>query len=162
MATIAAVGALGASAAPTATPPCKGANLTSSFTVVRNSAGAGNIVYTLRLWNKADTTCFVTGIPGVTLLGKYGKVLPTHASPVFPGALSAIMVTLAPGKSAKATARFSPDVPGPGEQTLGRCEPIAYKLRVAPSGGGTLIAPIEPATSVCEHGTMKFMALGPG
>jgi hypothetical protein len=33
---------------------------------------------------------------------------------------------------------------------------------VTPNGGGTLIAAITPPTAVCEHGAMKFAALGFG
>ncbi len=162
---IAALAVLGASSAVASTraaAPCRGTELTGSFQAVPNSAGAGNIVYTLRLHNASRATCFVTGIPGVQLLGKHGKPLPTHASPTFPGALTAILVTLAPGKSAKATARFSPDVPGSGEGHVGACERTSYRLRVTPNGGGTLIVGITPPTAVCEHGAMKFSALGFG
>jgi hypothetical protein len=73
--------------------------------------------------------------------------------------LTAVMVRLAPGRSARATARFSPDVPGPGEQVTGPCERTSTGLRVAPSGGGTLVAPITPATPVCEHGGMSLSVL---
>jgi hypothetical protein len=70
------------------------------------------------------------------------------------------MVILKPGKAAAETARFSPDVPGPGEGVAGRpCEPAAYKLRVTPTGGGSVVVPVKPPTSVCEHGTMTLPAL---
>jgi hypothetical protein len=71
-----------------------------------------------------------------------------------------VLVTLNPGQSTRATARFSPDVPGPGEQTLGRCEPIAYSFRVTGQGGGTTSAKVLPPTSVCEHGRLLFSAYG--
>jgi hypothetical protein len=160
IAALAMLGASGASATTGPPPPCEGQDLTGSFRVVPGSAGAGNIVYSLRLRNASHGICFVTGIPRVVLLDRHGTALPTQASPSFPGALTAIMVRLAPGKSAKATARFSPDVPGPGERVNGPCEPTAYKLRVSPTGGGSLIAPIAPPTAVCEHGAMTFSALG--
>jgi hypothetical protein len=141
-------------------PQCTAAGLTGTFSAVPGSAGAGNIVYALRLKNTSSSACTVTGIPGLTLLGRYGKKLPTHPAPAHPGALTAVLVTLAPGKSARATARFSPDVPGPGEPTSGRlCEPVAYTLVVRPNGGGTLRAPIRPPTSVCEHGGMTWSVL---
>jgi hypothetical protein len=69
-----------------------------------------------------------------------------------------VLVRIAPGKAARATARFSPDVPGVGEQTIGACEPKAYTLRVVLEGGGTANARLAPATPVCEHGTMSFSA----
>jgi hypothetical protein len=70
-------------------------------------------------------------------------------------------VTLRHGRAAKADARFSPDIPGPGEpQTGAPCEPKAYKVRVTvPPGGGTLLAPVLPATKVCVHGNMSVTAL---
>ena len=141
-------------------PPCKAANLSGTFAVVPGSAGAGNIVYALRLKNTSATSCTVTGIPGVTLLDRRGKRLPTHPFPAHPGALTAVLVTLEPGKTARATARFSPDVPGTGEPVSGRrCEPVAYTLLVRPNGGGALRAPIRPPTSVCEHGGMTWSVL---
>jgi hypothetical protein len=139
---------------------CTAAQLSGSFSAVRGSAGAGNIVYALTLRNTSQHECFVTGIPGVTLLGRYGRKLPTQVRPSQPGALTAVMVRLAPGAKARATARFSPDVPGPGEgHPGGVCEAKAYTLRVAPSGGGTLRAPIRPPTPVCEHGSMTWTVL---
>jgi hypothetical protein len=140
--------------------PCKASDLSGTFAVVPGSAGAGNIVYALRLENTSTAKCTVTGIPGVTLLDRRGRRLPTHPFPAHPGALTAVLVTLAPGKAATATARFSPDVPGTGEPVSGtRCEPVAYRLLVRPNGGGTLRAPIRPPTPVCEHGGMSWSVL---
>ena len=154
---------LAAVAAPPAgsqpSPPCMGAELSGTFRVVPGSAGAGNIVYALRVTNVSKADCFVTGIPQLTLLNRTGKLLPTHIRPAQPGALTAVRVDLAPGRTAKATARFSPDVPGVGEGQTGPCEPTAYKLRVGPSAGGTLLAPVQPPTPVCEHGTMTLTPL---
>jgi len=71
-----------------------------------------------------------------------------------------VRVDLAPGRAARATARFSPDVPGPGEPVMRRqCEPTAYALRVSPSGGGRLRVAIREPTPVCEHGTMTWTVL---
>jgi len=159
LAALAFTGGAGAGRTAGSPPPCTAGKLAGTFKVVPGSAGAGNIVYALRLRNRSQTTCFVTGIPGLTLLDGKGRKLPTHAVPSQPGALTAVMVRLAAGKSARATARFSPDVPGTGEQTTGPCERTAVKLRVAPAGGGTLIAPITPPTPVCEHGTMTLTVL---
>ena len=140
--------------------PCEGSDLSGTFTGVPGSAGAGNIVYALRLKNTSAADCTVTGIPGLTLLDRRGRRLPTHPFPAHPGALTAVLVTLAPGKTATATARFSPDVPGAGEPVNGRrCEAVAYRLRVRPNGGGTLSAPIRPPTPVCEHGGMSWSVL---
>ncbi len=137
--------------------PCSGSMLTGKFAGLRGSAGAGNIVYRLRVTNVSKHACFVTGIPGLTLLDRHGRKLPTNAS--FggrPGTLAAVVAPLAPGGSATLTARFSPDIPGTGEPTVGACEPTAYKLRVSPSSGGALVVPVIPPTSVCEHGSMSL------
>lgn len=141
---------------------CKGSQLAGTFTVVRGSAGAGNITYALRLKNTSKRSCSVTGLPQGQLLGLRGGKLPTHVRAAFPGALAAVLVTLRPGRSARATARFSPDVPGTGEQTTGPCEPSAYRFRVTAQGGGTTSVKVLPPTAVCEHGRMLFSAYGPG
>lgn len=137
---------------------CSGAQLTGSFAVVPGSAGAGNIVYRLTLRNRSKRTCSVTGLRVVRLLGRTGAALPTHGTASHPGQLTAILVRLSPGESAHATARFSPDVPGVGEHTIGRCEPTAYRLRVTARGGGTTTVPIQPPTPVCEHGGLQLSA----
>lgn len=140
---------------------CKGSQLQGTFKVVRGSAGAGSISYALVLKNVSQSTCALTGLPQGRLLGKTGKPLPTHVRPAFPGALSAVLVRLAPGRSTRATARFSPDVPGVGEPTAGRlCEPTAYAFRVAAQGGGTTRVKLSPPTPVCEHGRLAFTAYG--
>jgi hypothetical protein len=135
---------------------CKGTDLSGSFAVVPGSAGAGNIVYALRLRNRSVTPCSLTGTPIVELQGKTGKKLPTRIRPAHPGAQSAVLVTVQPGRRAKATARFTPDVPGPGEPTGAQCEPRAYRLVVHPNGGGRTTVAIVPATAVCVHGTLTF------
>ncbi len=142
--------------------PCTGKDLRGTFKAVPGSQGAGNIVYALRLTNASARACTVTGIPQVQLLDAQGQKLPTAAVAAHPGELTAVLVTLAPGQAATLNARFSPDVPGKGEQHMGRCEPIASKLRVTPSGGGSLIAAITPPTSVCEHGGMTLSVLTAG
>ncbi len=139
---------------------CKGSQLTGSFAAVPGSAGAGNISYALRLKNSSTASCSVTGLPQGRLLRRHGGALPTEIRAAFPGALSAVLVTLRPGQSTRATARFSPDVPGTGEQTQGACEPTAYRLRVTARGGGTTTVNVLPPTSVCEHGRLLFSAYG--
>jgi len=154
--------AAGGHAAPVS--PCTGSMLTGTFSVIPGSAGAGNIVYALRLRNRSRQTCFVSGLAGLRLLGRTGRALPTCVEPAFRPGLTAVRVVLRPGARAKATARLSPDVPGVNEPISGRqCEPTAYRVRVTPPpGGGTLIAPIAPPTPVCEHGHLSLSALSPG
>ncbi|MDE3190745.1 MAG: DUF4232 domain-containing protein [Acidobacteriota bacterium] len=144
--------------APAASAACTAGNLQGSFDGVQGSAGAGQIVYQLKLTNTGASPCFVTGIPQVQLLGTTGNGLPTNASPE-PGQPAAAKVSLAHGASATADAQFSPDVPGTGDSTSGRCQPTATVLRVTATGGGTLDAPIQPPTSVCEQGSMRFKPL---
>lgn len=140
----------------TASAPCAAGSLTGSFDEVPGSAGAGQIVYKLTLTNTGSTPCFVSGIPQVQLLGTTGKALPTSASAAQPGTATAAKVSLQHGDSAGAEAQFSPDVTGTGDATSGQCEPTATVLRVTAQGGGTLDAPIQPPTPVCERGSLHF------
>jgi uncharacterized protein DUF4232 len=151
----AAVTACGASARPGASF-CRGADLAGRFAVVPGSAGAGNIVYRLRLVNRSHQTCDVTGVPTLRLLGKTGAQLPTHPVPARPGMATSALIALAPGAAATADARFSPDVPGVGEGTTGPCERTAYRLRVGARGGGSTVVKLTPPTPVCEHGQLQL------
>jgi hypothetical protein len=141
---------------PSATSVCAAADLAGSFAVVPGSAGAGNIVYSLRLTNTSSSPCFVSGLPAVTLLDRNGSPLPTHVSPAQAGQATAARIVLQSGDAAKADARFSPDVPSAGEQQTGPCEPKAYVLRVTAPGGDNVAAPISPPTAVCGHGSLSF------
>jgi hypothetical protein len=147
---------VGCAAAHSQTAFCTGTQLTGKFAVVPNSEGAGNIVYRLTLRNRSSTACSVSGLPVARLLAKSGKQLPTHVIAAMRGAGTAALIKLAPGQAATATARFSPDVPGPGEPVSHTCEPTAAKLRVTARGGGATVVPIAPPTPVCEHGQLQF------
>jgi len=139
---------------------CNASQLSGTFKHIAGSEGAGNVSYRLTLLNRSQSTCFVTGIPRLVLLDKQGKALPTHVGPASPGTATAAKIELAPGSAATADARFSPDVPGPGEQHSGPCEKTAYWLRVSPTPGqGSLRAPISQPTPVCEKGGMSFSLL---
>ncbi|MGN6798129.1 MAG: DUF4232 domain-containing protein [Gaiellaceae bacterium] len=152
-----AVSASATSAVAHSDASCKGAQLKGTFNVVRGSAGAGNITYKLVLKNVSTHVCTLTGLPEGRLLGKTGKALPTHVRAASPSMLTAILVRLVPGKTTFATARFSPDVPGPGEPTAGtRCEPTSWWFRVLGQGGGTTKVKLGPPTPVCEHGQLLF------
>ena len=139
-------------------PPCTGKALEGVLAAVPGSAGAGQISYALRLRNRSAGACFVTGVPGLRLLDRSGRPLPSRVVPAFPGAGTAVRVVLAPGAAAVATARFSPDVPGPGEQVEGPCERRAYRVRVTLPAAG-LVVPLRPPTPVCEHGRMVLSVL---
>lgn len=154
VAVIAALAAVGSSGGGTASR-CHGIQLGGTFTVIPNSAGAGNIVYRLALHNLSSATCTLTGLPQGVLLGATGSRLPTHVRNNFPGRLP-VLVRLAPGKVAYANARFSPDVAGTGDEMSGRCEPVASWFQVE----GTNVQ-ISPPTSVCERGTLSFSTYSP-
>ncbi len=142
--------------AAAATAPCAASSLRGSFDVVQGSAGAGQISYSLTLTNTGGTACFVSGIPQVQLLGTTGRALPTSSSAAPPAPASPAKVSLQHGASAVAEARFSPDVNGTGDNAPGQCQPTATVLRITAPGGGTLDAPIQPPTPVCERGSLHF------
>lgn len=146
--------------APTtaAAAPCLASALTGTFAAIPGSAGAGQIAYRLRLTNQGDTTCFVSGFPAAQLLDQKGAKLPTNETPDQPGTGTAVRVDLKPGDAATADVRFSPDVPGTGDQTPGQCEPKAYTLRLT-IGDGTVDASVVPPTPVCERGTLQYRTL---
>ncbi|HZS30563.1 MAG TPA: DUF4232 domain-containing protein [Gaiellaceae bacterium] len=142
------------------TSPCTGSELSGTFALVAGSQGAGQVAYLLKLTNTSQTRCYVFGLPQAQLLSAAGAALPTHVAAAQAGA-SAKPVTLAPGSSAVTQARFSPSVPGPGDAQSGSCQPKASTLRVTPDGGGTVDAPLQPPTSVCERGTLYFDVFAP-
>jgi hypothetical protein len=133
---------------------CTASQLSGSFDEVQGSAGAGQITYRLTLKNTGSSACSVHGIPDVLLLGTSGAALPTSPS-AEPGQGPGATIVLQPGHSAGADARFSPDVNGTGDNQSGKCQPTATVLRVT-IGGGSLDAPVQPPTSVCERGSLHF------
>jgi Protein of unknown function (DUF4232) len=144
------------SASQASAPPCSGADLSGTFTVVPGSAGAGQISYELKLVNDDSAACFVSGLPTVLLIDEQGGRLPTRVSAEAPGTATAARIVLQPQQAATADARFSPDVPGVGEPTAGSdCEPRAFTLHVT-FGDGSVEAAIKPPTPVCEHGSLRF------
>ena len=151
----------GGSSAPTAV--CGGSQLGGTFAVVPGSAGAGNIVYSLRMRFLSGRTCFVFGVPRLQLLDRLRRPLPTKVTPAFRPGLMAVRVPMSPGRGARASARFSPDIPGPGEpQTGTQCERRSYYVRVTPPPGrGTFVAPVRPPTPVCEHGRLSVSVMSP-
>lgn len=134
---------------------CTGDAMSGSFSLVPGSAGAGQVVYRLRVRNDSPVACFVSGFPKVQLLGSGGAELPTNETPDQPGTATAERVVLAPDGAATADVRFSPDVPGTGDQTGSQCQPNATTLRVA-LGGAPLDVAVSPPTPVCERGTLQY------
>jgi hypothetical protein len=138
---------------------CSASGLSGSFDEVQGSAGAGQITYRLTVKNTGSSPCSVQGIPDVLLLGTSGAALPTSPS-AEPGQGPGTNIVLQPGDSAGADARFSPDVNGTGDNQQGKCQPTATVLRVT-IGGGSLDAPVQPPTSVCERGSLHFRPFTP-
>jgi hypothetical protein len=134
--------------------PCQGINLTATFALIPNSAGAGQIGYRLTVKNGSQTPCSVRGIPRGTLLGASGTALPTH---VRASGGDGERIVLPPGASATAQARFSPDVASEGDSQTGACQPQAHTFQLV-AGGGVTEAAIKPPTSVCQQGTLTFEA----
>jgi Protein of unknown function (DUF4232) len=137
------------------TAVCSAGDLSGTFEVVSGSAGAGNISYVLRLENNGAGACSLSGLPDVQLVGRNGADLPTNVQPSGRSGPTVAHVVLQHGEDAVAEARFSPDVPGGNEPGDAPCEPKAVTLRVT-SGGDTLETAVDPATPVCEHGTLSF------
>jgi hypothetical protein len=137
------------------TDPCSGGQLSGRFAVVAGSSGAGQIAYALKLTNTSQTSCSVL-LAQVQLLDSNGSPLPTHLS----GSTGA-SVLLSAGASAVANARFSPDVSGQGDSQGGPCQPTAHTLLVS-LASGSVDAPIQPPTTVCEQGRLTFQPLAAG
>jgi Protein of unknown function (DUF4232) len=152
--------ALTVTATTPSVPACSAGQLGGIFAGVPGSAGAGQISYRLTLTNTSNGRCYVSGLPSVQLIDAQGGNLPTSVTAAQPGQATAAKIVLQPRSSAVSEARFSPDVPGPGEgQANQPCEPVAHQLQVTPNGGGTLVVPVSPPTSVCEHGSLRMAVL---
>lgn len=125
---------------------CSASDLTGTFGVLQGSAGAGNIVYTLKVVNASQGACTVSGVPTIDFLDANGAALPKHVSPN--GAGTAVLVTLQPGDSAKSQVRFSPDVDPCDSGT-------ATTLRLTMPDNSTLDAKIDPPTKLCGNGSLQ-------
>lgn len=136
---------------------CEGAVLSASFTRVEGSSAMGRARFSLRLTNESSQTCSVPGLPSLRLLDEGGRPLPTGATASQSGRGRAAIV-LGPGTSASATALVAVDVPGPGDvkRSGAPCEPRAVHLRVSAAAGTSLLATIEPPTSVCRRGSISL------
>jgi hypothetical protein len=133
-------------ATPSGSNQCSASDLTGTFEVLPGSAGAGNIVYTLKVVNASQGACTVSGVPTIDFLDSNGQPLKKTVSPN--GAGTAVLVTLQPGDSARSQVRFSPDVDP--------CDPgTATMLRVTMPDNSTLDAKIDPATKLCGNGSLQ-------
>lgn len=140
---------------------CTVANLQATFSVIPNSQGAGNEVARIVLTNSGSTVCQTYGYVGMLLLGANGAALPTDVVRV-PGTSNYPIINLAPGASASATARFSPDIPGTGDSQTGACQPTATSTEITPPDNTAHLIVPGPGTSVCEGGTMSVGPLQSG
>jgi hypothetical protein len=141
-------------------PACRSADFTGQFSVIPGSAGAGHIEARLVLTNHTARTCRTGGYVGVGLVSATGASLPTKV--VRDTAIAAATLTVAPGASISALARFSPDIPGPGDSQTGACQPVAtHSLVIAPNDTSQISVP-GPQSSVCEQGTIDLRALQSG
>jgi Protein of unknown function (DUF4232) len=149
--------AAGAMPRPARLSPCSDSDVAVSFGVVRGSQGAGQTSYALRVKNESSETCRTGGLPRLVLIGKDGAHLPTKVT-IGCANCNAAVISLKPGISAWSEARFSPDVPGPGEDHPGGpCEPPAFAVRVTlPGTTGSVEGLIRPPTSVCSHGSIRL------
>jgi len=156
-----------ASAAPapasgaSGTARCHTSDLSASYTVVFGSAAAGSISYNLRLTNTSMHQCTIYGYAGMLLLDANHKPLPTNVQR--DSLVPKRLLRLDPGGWAAATARFSPDVHGVGDNPGQACQPTAHYTEVTPPDETTqLVTAVSPPTSVCERGTMALSAFVAG
>ncbi|HET9172300.1 MAG TPA: DUF4232 domain-containing protein [Actinospica sp.] len=141
---------------------CRTGELAGSFAVVPNGHSAGHTGYNIRLTDVGGRRCTVYGFPGLQLLDAHHAPVPTdaHWGTAFGGET---LITLSPGGSASATAYFSPDVPGVGDNTTEpspgaspwTCQPVAAFIEITPPDETThLIVPVAPPTPVCSRGSI--------
>ena len=131
------------------TPACFGPLLSGTFALVPGSGHAGHVAYALTLTNTSGTTCTLR-LERLELQDRSGRLLPTNPSGSLP------RNDLAPSASTTTNVEISPDVPGTGDNQSGACQPKAYMLEIVTPGGGKLLVPIKPPTSVCGQGSLVF------
>ena len=124
---------------------CAASDFTVTFKVLQGSAGAGNIVYTLRATKASQHACILSGVPTIDFLDASGAVMPSKISA---GNGTVPLVTLQPGDSASSQVRFSPDIDPCDSGT-------ATTLRVTMPDGSTLETKIDPPTRLCGAGSLQ-------
>lgn len=152
---LAAVAALAAAAASGSVPECTHSRVVVKMTEIKNSFGAGHVSYRLTVHNNGPGSCLMSTYPPLQLLTAKEKRLPTNVIRTEKPKTNLIPM----GETAKATLRFSPDIPGPREPQTGPCETKAAKISVELSSSRA-VGPVEPPTSVCQHGKMTMTPLG--
>jgi hypothetical protein len=125
---------------------CTAHDLAATFQVLQGSAGAGNIVYTLKVVNASQAACTISGVPAIDFLDASGAAMKKAVTPN--GAGTAALITLQPGDTARSQVRFSPDVDPCDSGT-------ATTLRLTMPDNSTLDAKIDPATRLCGNGSLQ-------
>ncbi len=141
-------------------PGCRGEAVRGVFAQVPGSWGMGHVEFKLRLTNRSTATCRVPARPSLQLIGHDGEPLPTHVAP-WPPSGAVPSVALRPETSAVAPALVAVDIPGPGDSHRrgGPCQPAAVELRVGTAGKTFTVLPVQPATSVCQRGSILLKSL---
>jgi hypothetical protein len=132
-------------ASPASGNACTADDLTGTFEVLAGSAGAGNIVYTLKVTNASQQPCTVSGVPALTALDEHGNEIPSHVAQTNSG--TGALVTLQPGDSARSQVRFSPDVDP--------CEPGTMHTLHVGIGASALNVAVDPPTRLCGGGSLQ-------
>jgi hypothetical protein len=117
--------------------------------LLREPPAAGRRYAHLRLTNISSRTCTIYGYAGAQLLRADGSRVPTdivrdHSRTPHP-------ITLRPGQRASATWHWGV-VPGRGEPSQCRCEPIAKTIKITPPDATTSLRIPWPYGPVCEPG----------
>jgi len=127
----------------------------------------GDIDYAATLTNAASHSCTLYGYPGLLLLDAKYAPLPTDALRIPDPAKR--LIILPAGGIATAFGRFTPDVPGVGDNTtvppggVWVCQPTAVHIQIIPPDETThLVVKVTPPTSVCQSGLMQVSAFAPG
>ena len=138
---------------------CVASLLKGSFLIIPGSSGAGHVEARVVLTNVSSRTCTTFGYVGMQLLGASDTPLPTHVVRS-PGPEPHL--TLGPGSAASALARFSPDIPGPGDATSGACQPVAQGTEITPPDDTHFLVASGLNSSVCSRGTIDLNPLVAG
>ncbi|MGI8493486.1 MAG: DUF4232 domain-containing protein [Acidimicrobiales bacterium] len=134
--------------------------MTATFTIIPGSAGAGHVEGRIVLVNVGTNPCRTGGYVGVQLLGASDTPLPTKVVRDTGTPVTTIVVPA--GGAASALVRFSPDVPGPGDNPGPSCQPVASGSEITPPNDTSFVIAHGPQSSVCEQGTLEVRALQAG
>jgi hypothetical protein len=126
---------------------CYTSDLRASF--LGEPPGAGQRYAHVRLRNISSRRCAIYGYAGAQLLRADGSRVPTNI--VRDHSRTPHLITLRPGQRASATWHWGV-VPGRGEPTRRRCEPIATTIKITPPDATTSLRIRWPYGPVCEHG----------